>query len=69
MAKPKKISELSFESAKYQLDQIIIELQDENTSVDQLANLVRKAQELIQFCQIKLRTIETEVHSLLDEEE
>jgi len=68
MSKPKK-NELSFEAAKDALDKIIFELQDENTSVDQLANLVRKAQELIQYCQLKLRNIETEVHSLLDEEE
>lgn len=68
MAKSKK-NELSFEAAKHALDKIIIELQNENTSVDELANLIRKAQELIQYCQIKLRNIETEVHSLLDEEE
>ncbi len=68
MAKIKK-NDLSFEAAKHALDKIIFELQDENTSVDQLADLVRKAQELIQYCQVKLRTIETEVHSLLDEEE
>lgn len=68
MAKAKK-NDLSFEAAKHALDKIIFELQDENTSVDQLADLVRKAQELIQYCQVKLRTIETEVHSLLDEEE
>lgn len=68
MAKTKK-NDLSFESAKHALDKIILELQDENTSVDQLADLVRKAQELIQYCQFKLRNIETEVQSLLDEEE
>jgi len=68
MVKTKK-NDLSFEAAKHALDKIIFELQDENTSVDQLADLVRKAQELIQYCQVKLRTIETEVHSLLDEEE
>jgi len=68
MVKSKK-NDLSFEAAKHSLDKIIFELQDENTSVDQLADLVRKAQELIQYCQHKLRNIETEVHSLLDEEE
>ncbi|MDZ4708795.1 MAG: exodeoxyribonuclease VII small subunit [Saprospiraceae bacterium] len=68
MAKSKK-NDLSFEAAKHALDKIILELQDENTSVDQLADLVRKAQELIQYCQLKLRNIESEVHSLLDEEE
>ncbi|HNR06385.1 MAG TPA: exodeoxyribonuclease VII small subunit [Saprospiraceae bacterium] len=59
----------SFEEAKRALDEIIAELQNENTSIDKLASQVKRAQELIQYCQSRLRTIEKEVHSLLDEEE
>lgn len=68
MSKSKK-DKLSFEEAKKALDEIIVELQNENTSIDKLASQVKKAQELIQYCQSRLRTIEKEVHSLLDEEE
>ncbi len=68
MPKSKK-DKLSFEEAKRALDEIIVELQNENTSIDKLASQVKTAQELIQYCQSKLRTIEKEVHSLLDEEE
>ncbi len=68
MSKSKK-DQLSFEEAKKALDEIIVELQNENTSIDKLASQVKKAQELIQYCQYKLRAIEKEVHFLLEEEE
>ncbi|HNP99137.1 MAG TPA: exodeoxyribonuclease VII small subunit, partial [Bacteroidia bacterium] len=49
---------LTYESAYAELKQIAVEIEDETVSVDTLAEKVKRASELIQFCQSRLRATE-----------
>lgn len=70
MAKVKETGkEMTYEAAKTALDKIIKEIQQEAISIDQLAEKIKQAQELIKHCQAKLRNIELEVNALIGEEE
>ncbi|MEP7268005.1 MAG: exodeoxyribonuclease VII small subunit [Saprospiraceae bacterium] len=70
MAKKKKNdSSMTYEVARHALDKIIREIQNENTSIDLLAEKIKQAQELISYCQAKLRNIESQVKGLIGDEE
>ena len=56
---------LTYEAAYKELDQIAREIQNESVSVDQLAQKVKRAAELITFCQARLRSTETEVNNII----
>lgn len=62
-------SDLTYEQAKSALDKIIKDIQNENLSIDLLAEKIKQAQELITYCQMRLRNIESEVKSLIGDEE
>lgn len=61
--------EFTYEQAKSALDKIIKDIQNENLSIDLLAEKIKQAQELITYCQMRLRNIESEVRSLIGDEE
>ncbi|MEO5582318.1 MAG: exodeoxyribonuclease VII small subunit [Saprospiraceae bacterium] len=61
--------EMTYETAKTSLDKIIREIQQESISIDQLADRIKQAQDLIKYCQAKLRNIELEVTSIIGDEE
>lgn len=56
---------LTYEQAYKQLKQIALEIENETISVDVLAEKVKTASELINFCQQKLRSTETEVNKII----
>lgn len=56
---------LTYESAFEELAQIARDIEDESVSVDLLAEKVRRASELIAFCQGKLRSTEVEVNKVI----
>jgi exodeoxyribonuclease VII small subunit len=56
---------LTYEQAYQQLKQIALEIENETISVDVLADKVKTASELINFCQEKLRSTETEVNKII----
>jgi exodeoxyribonuclease VII small subunit len=56
---------LTYEQAYKQLKQIALEIENETISVDVLAEKVKTASELINFCQEKLRSTETEVNKII----
>ncbi len=60
---------MTYEAAKTALDKIIRDIQQENISIDLLADKIKQAQELTKYCQAKLRNIELEIKSLIGEEE
>lgn len=57
----------SYESALVELQQIIQELQEGNTSMDDLADKSQRAKELIRFCKEKLRVTEEVVKALFED--
>lgn len=60
---------LTYESAFEELTQIAREIEDESVSVDVLAEKVKRASELIVFCQKKLKSTETEVNKIISQME
>ena len=60
---------LTYEQAYEELDKIAREIQTETVSVDELAQKVKRAAELITLCQAKLRSTETEVNNIISQME
>ena len=56
---------LTYELAYNELAEIAKEIESENVSVDVLAQKVKRAAELVAFCQTKLRSTETEVNKII----
>ena len=56
---------LTYEVAYKELAQIASEIETESVSVDVLATKVKRASELISFCQSKLKSTETEVNKII----
>ena len=63
------MKELTYEAAYAELKQIAAEIENESVSVDVLAEKVKRASELIAFCQIKLRSTEQEVNNIIKQME
>lgn len=60
---------LTYESAYKELTEIALEIETESVSVDILAEKVKRASELIEFCQTKLRATEAEVGKIIKQME
>jgi len=58
-------SNLTYESAYKELAEIAHEIETEAISVDVLAEKVKRASDLITFCQTKLRSTEEEVVNII----
>jgi len=60
---------LSYEVAYAELKKIAAEIENESVSVDVLAVQVKRASELITYCQNKLRSTEQEVNNIIKQME
>ncbi len=60
---------MTYEAAYAELKKITNEIESETVSVDVLAAKVKRASELIEFCQNKLRTTEAEVMKIIQQME
>ncbi|ULQ55786.1 exodeoxyribonuclease VII small subunit [Flavihumibacter rivuli] len=61
--------QLTYESAYEELMQIAQEIENETISIDLLAEKVKRASELIAFCQSRLRSTETELNKIISQME
>lgn len=55
---------LTYEQAMAQLQQILEELQSEQSSIDELTSKSKQAKELLEYCRAKLRGVEEELGDL-----
>jgi len=60
---------LTYENAYNELAQIAKDIETESVSVDVLAEKVKRASDLITFCQAKLRSTEDEVNKIIEQME
>jgi exodeoxyribonuclease VII small subunit len=68
MAKKKENTQeavLSFEQAYGELQAIIGSIENDAVSIDELAQKVKRAGELVHFCRMRLRTAESEINTLI----
>ncbi|MEI8101327.1 MAG: exodeoxyribonuclease VII small subunit [Bacteroidota bacterium] len=56
---------LTYEEAYAELATIAKDIENESVSVDVLAEKVKRASELITFCQTKLKSTESEVNKII----
>lgn len=56
---------LTYDSAFEELQQIAAAIENETITVDQLAEKLKRAAELISFCQSRLRSTELEVGKII----
>jgi len=56
---------LTYETALSELTAISKEIESETISVDELASKVKRASELIEFCQAKLKDTEEQVNKII----
>ena len=57
-----------FDSAYQELQAIVEELQDENISIDQLSDKIKKAKVLLSTAKDKLRNVELDIKSIISDE-
>jgi len=55
---------ISFDKAYEELQNILHELQNEETNIDKLSDKLKTAKELVAICKTKLRSIEKEIDSI-----
>jgi len=60
---------LTYDAAYKELAQIARDIENESVSVDVLAQKVKRASELITFCQTKLKNTEAEVNKIITQME
>ncbi len=56
--------DLTFDKAFSDLTKLVDQIEDDKIQVDTLTEKVKEANELIKFCEVKLRAIETETTKL-----
>ncbi len=54
-------TKLTFDNAFANLEKLVEQIEDENIQLDTLAEKVKEANELIQYCETRLRTISADV--------
>jgi exodeoxyribonuclease VII small subunit len=58
---------LTYDGAMAELQAIVAEIEDEEISIDDLSVKVKRAAELLQYCQQKLRQTEDDVNKVLSQ--
>ncbi|QTN39273.1 exodeoxyribonuclease VII small subunit [Cryomorphaceae bacterium] len=59
--------ELNYERAYEELKAILSDLQNDDVTVDQLTEKVKRAKQLLEFCQKKLADVDADVSGLLQD--
>jgi exodeoxyribonuclease VII small subunit len=62
----KMAEKITYDKAKAELEQILEELEGGEVGIDQLAKLVKRANELIKLCKDKLKATDEEVKTILE---
>jgi exodeoxyribonuclease VII small subunit len=60
------MDELDYEKASKELDEILLELKNDNVTIDKLAEKVERAGKLATFCSKKLRTTEGKINEIIE---
>ena len=62
----KPITELTYEEASVELENILEKLREDQISIDKLENVVTRAAALSKLCQEKLRSTEEKVKEIIE---
>jgi exodeoxyribonuclease VII small subunit len=64
--KSKPVEELKYDEALIELQAILSSLQDETLSIDDLTTSIKRASELLESCNSKLRTTQKDVEEIIE---
>lgn len=56
---------LSYDSALAELQELLRQIESDDTGIDQLSQRVKRATELLDFCRQQLRKVETDIEQAL----
>ena len=62
---PKPVKNLKYDEALTELQEILGGLQDETLSIDDLTTSIKRASELLEACNSRLRTTQKEVEEII----
>ena len=62
---PKPVKDLKYDEALTELQEILGGLQDETLSIDDLTTSIKRASELLEDCNSRLRTTQKEVEEII----
>ncbi len=60
---------ITYNEAMMRLDEITTKIQGGKVDIDELAGLLKEAQELVKFCREKLYKVDEDIKALLEDEE
>lgn len=63
------MKKMTYAEAMNRLEEIVGKVQDGRIDIDELAGLLKEAQELIKFCREKLYKVDEEIKALTEEAE
>lgn len=63
-----KKNTITYESALAELEQILATIENGGVAIDNIAKMLKHAQELLTFCKKQLAQVEEEVNGLLEED-
>jgi exodeoxyribonuclease VII small subunit len=61
----KEVKNITYQQALDELTQLVSELENETIPIDDLADKIKRASDLIQYCQTKLTHTNTEVKKII----
>lgn len=61
--------DMTYKEAFDELEKIVASLENDSHEIDKLADRIKRANELVNFCKEKLRNIEDEVNSEIKKDE
>lgn len=64
-----KKEEMSYEQAMARLEELVRQVESNETGIDRLAEQLKEARQLIAFCKEKLYATDEEIKKILEEEE
>ena len=59
------MEELTYSAALAELQQLAEDLENDEISIDELSDKIKRASQLLEFCQTKLRSTDEEVKKIL----
>jgi len=63
------MAKFNYDKALEELQKIVADLQSEETGLENLAKKIAKAKTLIEQCKTKLRSVESDINKIIEDEE
>ncbi|MEN6618968.1 MAG: exodeoxyribonuclease VII small subunit [Rikenellaceae bacterium] len=61
-----KKSDKTYQNALRELQELVVRIEDPSSNLETISQDVRKALELVKYCQIQLRSYEEEIEKLIE---